>query len=183
MIASDTWFSSAHHIVTHISSSPLHIGSFLCVQSYICSSYINKSFVIKWVTFFRAQNCYELPSLWSGVTSFPVKTLNCHISRTRPTRIPVFALNWDLVLSYLARICAVWSSRGRAGKKVTAVTFFCCPTVLLVNRASGEQHQWHGWWCHVVCRPYVFSCLTVIFLGGQFIIYNYPIRSFRSPYN
>ena len=31
---------------------------------------------------------------------------------------------------YLALICAVWSSRGRAGKKVTAVTFFRCPTVL-----------------------------------------------------
>ena len=30
---------------------------------------------------------------------------------------------------YLALICAVWSSRGRAGKKVTAVTFFRCPTV------------------------------------------------------
>ena len=31
--------------------------------------------------------------------------------------------------AYLAIICAVWSSRGRAGKKVTAVTFFRCPTV------------------------------------------------------
>ena len=30
---------------------------------------------------------------------------------------------------YLALICAVWSSRGRTGKKVTAVTFFRCPTV------------------------------------------------------
>ena len=31
---------------------------------------------------------------------------------------------------YLALICAVWSSRGRAGKNVTAVTFFRCPTVI-----------------------------------------------------
>ena len=31
---------------------------------------------------------------------------------------------------YLALICAVWSSRGRAGKKVTEVTFFRCPTVI-----------------------------------------------------
>ena len=31
--------------------------------------------------------------------------------------------------AYLAFICAVWSSRGRAGKKVTAVTLFRCPTV------------------------------------------------------
>ena len=55
----------------------------------------------KWVTFFHARNCYELPSSWSGVTSFPVKTLNCHISRTRHPRIPVFALNWDLFTSIL----------------------------------------------------------------------------------
>ena len=47
------------------------------------------------------RNCYELPSPWSGITSFPVKTLNCHISRTGHTRIPVFALNWDLVTSIL----------------------------------------------------------------------------------
>ena len=32
---------------------------------------------------------------------------------------------------YLALICTVWSSRGRAGKKVTAVTFFRCPTVIV----------------------------------------------------
>ena len=58
----------------------------------------------------------------SAVTSFPAKTLNCHISRTRHTRIPLFARNWGLVTSmlytkksryfihgncaYLARICA-----------------------------------------------------------------------------
>ena len=30
-----------------------------------------------------------------------MKTLNCHISRTRHTRIPVFVLNWDLVTSIL----------------------------------------------------------------------------------
>ena len=53
------------------------------------------------VTFFPVRNCYELPSSWSGVTSFPVKNLNCHISRTRHTRIPVFAFNWYLVTSIL----------------------------------------------------------------------------------
>ena len=30
-----------------------------------------------------------------------MKTLNCHIFRTRHTRIPVFVLNWDLVTSIL----------------------------------------------------------------------------------
>ena len=34
VVVSDTWFSSAHHIVTHISISLFHIGSFLCFQSY-----------------------------------------------------------------------------------------------------------------------------------------------------
>ena len=33
------------------------------------------------------------------------------------------------IVVYLALICAVWSGRGRAGKKVTAITFFRCPTV------------------------------------------------------
>ena len=54
----------------------------------------------------------------SAVTSFPAKTLNCHISRTRYTRIPLFALNWDLLSTIvytknhaisstgLVRICA-----------------------------------------------------------------------------
>ena len=51
----------------------------------------------KWVTFFPARNCYQLPSSWGGVASFSVKFLNCHISRTRRTRIPVFSLNLDLV--------------------------------------------------------------------------------------
>ena len=69
--------------------------------SLICLSYINNHLLRKWVAFFPARNCKELPSSWSGVTSFPVKTLNCHISRTRHTGIPVFALNWDLVTSIL----------------------------------------------------------------------------------
>ena len=37
---------------------------------------------------------------------------------------------------YLALICAVWSSRGRAGKKVTAVTFFRCPTAAMEELMS-----------------------------------------------
>ena len=37
LVVSDTWFSSAHniHIVTHTTSPPFHIGSFLCIQSYL----------------------------------------------------------------------------------------------------------------------------------------------------
>ena len=69
--------------------------------SLICLSCINKSFVMKMSYLLPARNCYELHSSWSGVTSFPVKTLNCHISRTRHTKIPVFALIWDLVTSII----------------------------------------------------------------------------------
>ena len=81
----------------------------------------------------------------TAVTSFPAKSLNCHISRTRQTRFPLFALNWDLVsrilctknhvISYRGTLriwpvfVPLWSCRDRAGKKVTAVTFFRCPTV------------------------------------------------------
>ena len=66
----------------------------------------------KWVAFFPAWNCKELPSSWSGVTSFPVKTLNCHISRTRHTGISVFALNWDLITSILCTKNRAISSTG-----------------------------------------------------------------------
>ena len=39
VVVSDTWYSPSHHIVTHISSSPFYIGSFLCVQAYLFAIY------------------------------------------------------------------------------------------------------------------------------------------------
>ena len=66
----------------------------------------------KWVAFFPARNCKELPSSWSGVTSFPVQTLNCHISRTGHTWIPVFTLNWDRVTSIIYTTNRTISSTG-----------------------------------------------------------------------
>ena len=77
----------------------------------ICHISINHLW-LKWVTFFPARNCYELPSSCSGVTFFLVKTLHCHISRTKHTRIPVFALNWDLVISILCTKNHAISSKG-----------------------------------------------------------------------
>ena len=79
-----------------ISHWPLSLRSVLSV----CHISINHLYR-KWVVFFPARNCSELPSAWSGVTSFPVQTLRCHISGTRQTGIPVFALNWDRVTSIL----------------------------------------------------------------------------------
>ena len=87
--------------------------SLLSVLS-VCHISINH-LLRKWVAFFPARNCKELPSSWSGVTSFPVKTLNCHISRTRHTGIPVFALNWDLVTSILYAKYRANSSKGTLG--------------------------------------------------------------------
>ena len=86
---------------------------FLSLRSVlsVCHTSI-KHFWWKWVTFFPARNCYELPSSGSGVTSFPVKTLNCHISQTRHTRIPSFALNWNIVSSILCTKNRAISSPG-----------------------------------------------------------------------
>ena len=95
--------SGFHLLITSWHIFPVHhftLAPFFAF-SLICLSYINKSFIMIWVAFFPARNCYELPSSWSWVTSFPMKTLNCHISRTRHTKIPVFALRWDLVSSIL----------------------------------------------------------------------------------
>ena len=126
---------------------------FISLRSVLCLSCINKSFVIKWVSFSPAQNCYELPSSWSGVSSFLVKTLNCHISRIRHTRISVFGLNWesnhihsihqksrDFIhgnLAYLALICAVWSSR------CPTVNLSAAPVICMVafQRVGGSR----GW--------------------------------------
>ena len=136
-------FRMLMHIGTHISSSPFHIGTFLCV-SLICLSYINKSFVM--------EMSYRLPRAKLLRVTFFMKWsyLLPRISCVRHTRIPVFALKWDLVclihyihhksrdsihgnFAYSALICAIWSSRGRAGKKVSAVIFFRCPTVRVLT--------------------------------------------------
>ena len=96
-----------HLLITSWHIFPVHYFTWapFVAFSLICLSYINKSFVMKMSCLLPAQNCKELPSSWSGVTSFPVKTLNCHISRTRHTRIPVFALDWDSVtLFYTPKI-------------------------------------------------------------------------------
>ena len=96
----------------------------------------------------------------TAVTSFPAKSLNCHISRTRHTRIPLFAPNWDLVspilytknhvISYTGTLriwpvfVPLWSRRRRAGKKVTAVTFFRCPTVKLLFCKISQNYTHSG---------------------------------------
>ena len=103
-----------HLLITSWHIFPVHhftLAHFFAF-SRICLSYVNKSFVMKRVTFFPALNCYELPSSWSGVTSFPVKTLNSHISRTRHIKIPVFAFNRDLVTFILYTKNRMISSTG-----------------------------------------------------------------------
>ena len=114
----------------------------------------------------------------TAVTSFLAMRLNCHIYRTRRTRFQLFAPNWDLVSTILCtknhvisyrgtlRIRPVfvplWSGRGRAGKKVTAVTFFRCATMTrhggkYVNAVGAGAHKtwlvgwidlWSQGWCH-----------------------------------
>ena len=81
-------------------------------------------------------------STWRGVTSLPVKTLNCHISRTRHTSIPVFVLNWDQVTSILytknraissTETWRIWPLFVPFDPTAAAVSFFPCPTVLTWN--------------------------------------------------
>ena len=153
-----------HLLITSWHILPVHhftLAPFFAF-SLICLSYINKSFVMKMSYLFPARTCYELPSSWSGITSFPVKTLNCHISQNRHTRIPVFALNWDLVTSilytknrtissygnfaYRAIICAVWSSRGEEGN--------CSYLLPLSHRATGHPKVLS------VVRRNVVSCIA-----------------------
>ena len=122
--------------------------------SLICLSYINKSFVMKmsWllpraklqrVTFFMKRSYllprenFKLPYLpnqahWDPVICTQLRF--SHIHSIHQTSREFIKGNFG----YLALICALWSSRGRAGKKVTAVTFFRCPTV---NREHLNQYH------------------------------------------
>ena len=120
-----------HLVITSWHIFPVHpftLAPFFAFR-LICLSYINKSFVMKMSYLLHRAKLLRVTSssTWRGVTSLPVKTLNCHISRTRHTSIPVFVLNCDQVTSilytknraisptgYLTLICAVWSSRGRS---------------------------------------------------------------------
>ena len=138
-----------HLVITSWHIFPVHpftLAPFFAFR-LICLSYINKSFVMKISyllprAFFTARNCYELPSTWRGVTSLPMKTLNCHISRTRPTSIPVFVLNSDLVTSILYTKNRAISSTGTwplfvpFDPAAAAVNFFRCPTVLTWNASD-----------------------------------------------
>ena len=118
------------------------------VFSLTCLSYINKSFVMKVscllpraklqrVTSFVKRSYlltrenFKLPYLpnqayWDPGFCSHLRSSHTHSIHQRSRDF----INGNFV--YLALICAVWSSRGRKGKKVTAVTFFRCPTVLLM---------------------------------------------------
>ena len=137
VVVSDTWFSSAHHIVTHISISLFHIGSFLCFQSYqfviyqliICyenelpssTREIAKSYLLHEAELPPSPN-FKLPYLPNQANWDPgicTQLRSSHIHSIHQTSREFIKGNFG----YLALICALWSSRGRAGKKVTAVTF------------------------------------------------------------
>ena len=110
-------------------------------------SYINKSFVLKMscliprakllrVTFFMERS-YLLPRANLKLPYLPNQAHldPCICTQLRSSHIhSIHQKSRDFIhgnFVYLALICAVWSSRGRAGKKETAVTFFRCPTVPL----------------------------------------------------
>ena len=134
---------------SHRDTFPVHFFTLapFFAFSLICLSYINKSFVMKiskWVAFFPARNCkvtffmkrsYLLPrenfklsyipnqAHWDPGICIPLRSSHIHCIHQKSREFVKGNLE------YLALICVVWSSRDRAGKKVTAVTFFRCPTV------------------------------------------------------
>ena len=69
--------------------------------SVICLSYINKSFVMKMSYFLPRAKLLRVTFFMKWSYLLPAKILECHITRTRYIRIPVVALNWDLVTSIL----------------------------------------------------------------------------------
>ena len=71
------------------------------VFSLTCLSYINKSFVMKVSCLLPRAKLQRVTFFVKRSYLLPAKTLNCHISRTRHTGIPVFAVIWDLVTPIL----------------------------------------------------------------------------------
>ena len=137
-----------HLLITSWYIFPVHHFTLapLFAPSLICLLYTNKPFVMKMSYLLPRVKLLRVTFFMKWSYLFPRENSNCHISRTRQTRIPVLALNWDLVTSilytkiarfHLRELCVFgpylcrWSCRGRAGKKLTAVTFFRCPTVSL----------------------------------------------------
>ena len=136
-----------HLLITSWHIFPVHsftLAPFFAF-SLICLSYIYKSFLMKMsclppraelqrVTFFMKRSYllpsenFKLPYLpnqaqWDPGIYSQLRSSHIHSIHQKSCDF----INGNFV--YLALICAVWSSRGRAGKKVTAVTFFRCPTV------------------------------------------------------
>ena len=137
--------------------------------SLICLLYINSSFVMKMscllpraklqrVTFCMKRSYllprenFKLPYLLNQAYWDPgicTQLRSSHIYSIHQTLREFTKGNFR----YLALICALWSSRGRAGKKVTAVTFFCCPDVSPTQPISNVNtsppspayvHHWIG---------------------------------------
>ena len=137
-----------HLLITSWDIFPVHyftLATFFAF-SLICLSCINKSFVMKIscllpraklqrVTFFMKRSYllprenFKLPYLpnlahWDPGICTKLRSSHIHSIHQESRDF----INGNFV--YLALVCAVWSSRGRARKKVTAVTFFRCPTVI-----------------------------------------------------
>ena len=144
-----------HLLITSWHIFPVHyftLAPFFAF-SLIRWSYINKSFSTRMsyllphakfqrVTFFIKRSYhlprenFKLPYLlnqahWDPGICSQLRSSHIHSIHQKSSDF----INGNFV--YLALICAVWSSRGRAGKKVTAVTFFRCPTVM--------SQEWEGW--------------------------------------
>ena len=171
-----------HLLITSWHIFPVHyitLAPFFAF-SLICLSYINESFVTKMscllpraklqrVTFFMKRS-YLLPRENFKLPYLPNQAhLDLGIcSQLRSSHIhSIHKKSGDFIngnFVYLALICTVWSGRRRAGKKVTAVTFFRCPTVTpyqvaasyVTNAMAVDDHHCTHSTFHLIrwCRPY-----------------------------
>ena len=114
-------------------------------MSYLlpCAKFNRVTFFMKRSYLLTREN-FKLPYLpnqayWDPGICSQLKSSHIHSIHQKSSDF----INGNFVYSSL--ICAVWSSRGRAGKKVTAVTFFRCPTVIILGVLLYEENGWPGW--------------------------------------
>ena len=136
-----------HLVITSWHIFPVHpftLAPFFAFR-LICLSDINKSFVMKMSYLLHRAKLLRVTFFMKGSYLPPRENLHCHISRTRHTSIPVFVLNWDLVISILYTKNRAISSTGTwriwplfvpFDPAAAAVTFFRCPAVLTWNASD-----------------------------------------------
>ena len=140
----DTYF---HFIISHW---------LLSLRSVLSVCHISINHLLwKWVAFFPARNCKELPSSWSGVTSFPVKTLNCHIYRSIYTP-KIARIHQRELWVFGPYLCPLIQPRPR-GEEGN-----CSYILPLSHRVIRESEKW--WFLFKTIPKRCFDVITIMIL-------------------